>query len=329
MLFEKETLAEFNKLQSKYPKFNVQIFLNLLQITTRPLGYPPYKLAINNGYYLNLFHREIDNAVSTQNSRKLHLLMQSLYQTMICFSYIQSTIPINEIDEELLALLFRAIDQRMNTTEEERCAEKCLLTMLVQLPQETLELIARNHQQLVYVNIHPLLQEQISRHGVKQTTRLAENLHMSTPLTETVSSLEDHVNVLQNANKSLEELPSFMNGFTKRGCQLIIGSYLFNIVAEPSHESWINNCPFLKASMTLAIQENGKKELSQYITLRQRENDFFSFFRKYPKAVKLSSADKFFKALDNKSVIYTSEERSALQEDRGSRLTSIYLRYAR
>jgi hypothetical protein len=329
MLFEKETLAEFNKLQNNYPRFNVHIFLNLLQITTRPLGYPPYKLGVNNEHYLNVFQREIDDAVSTQNSRKLHRLMQSLYQTMICFSYIQSTIPINEIDEELLALLFRAIDKRMNTTEEERCAEKCFLTMLVQQPQETLELIARNQQQLVYVNTQQLLQEQISRYGVKQTTRLAENLQISTPLTETVSSLEDHVNVLHNVNKALEELSSLMNGFTKRGCQLIISSFLFSSVTNPSHESWINNCPFLKAAMTLAIQEKGKKELSQYIALRQGENDFFSFLRKYPKAVKLSSADKFFKALDNKSVIYTPEERSALQEDRGSRLTSIYSRYAR
>ena len=94
MLYDKDCLAALdNKLKNQYPNFNIQVFLHLFQSTTRPLGYPPFREGPNKDHYLNLIIDKISSAKTAKNAQQLHCLMSSLYQIMICFCYLQTTIP--------------------------------------------------------------------------------------------------------------------------------------------------------------------------------------------------------------------------------------------
>lgn len=67
---------------------------------------------------------------------------------MICFFYVHDTLGLHNVDKELEALLGKTIEERMDTTDEERCAEKSLLAMFLHRPQQLFILMARYHEQL-------------------------------------------------------------------------------------------------------------------------------------------------------------------------------------
>ena len=93
-------------------------------------------------------------------------------------------------------------------------------------------------------------------------------------------------------------------------------------------QPWISENSFLNSATVQALQERGKSETSGYISARSNEHVLLSLFGKYSKATKLSSADKFLQLLNNKKdIIFSTEEREALQDDTDSRLTDIYSRY--
>ncbi|RUR06386.1 hypothetical protein [Legionella sp. km772] len=328
MLYDKEILAALDKqVSDKYPHFNIQIFLHLLQSTTRPLGYPPFREGPKSDYYLNLIKENISSAKRLKNGERLHCLMSSLYQVMICFCYLQHSLTPNAgLSAELLALLKTAIEQRIDTTDEERCAEKSLLQMLLERPTETIQLIAEYHQQLFFVDIAKLLKTSINACGTKQLKLL-----LSSELTSAIELVEPTSQVLEvvkSADKGLKQFNDMglIGAKTKR--QLIIGFYLLDNIENAANQSWINDNAFLKTSRNLALQERGKNEAAKYIAAREGELALFSIFGRYSKATKLRSADKYFKALNNeKNIVFSQDEREALQDDQGSRLTDIYTRY--
>ncbi len=329
MLFDKDVLAALDKkLQDKYPDFNIHIFLLMLQNTTRPLGYPPHHDGPNNDYYLELLSQRITDAQSTKNAHQLQSLMNSLYQIMICFSYFQNALYKNGFDEELLSLLFSAIDTRIATTAEERCAEKCCLLLLLKRPQELIKLIASYSTELSFVNMQQLVQNQISNYGTRHLKKAISELPDKTPVADTIDELSNMLDILKSSNEGLKQLAPFANVSAKRKCQIIIGTYLLDNIENTMMQPWVSTCLFLKSATVLALQEKGKNETQGYIATRNKELKLFSLFGKYSKETKLSSADKFLQLLNNeRDIVFSSEEHEALQEDTDSRLTEIYLRY--
>lgn len=327
MLFNKDILAQLDqKLKIVAPHFNIQIILQMLQNTTRPLGYPSYPEGVNNEFYFDLLNQKITAARTTNNSRQFQLLMTSLYQMMICFCYLQHTLGINKIDDELLSLLFSSINERFETTDEERCAEKSLLASLVQKIPQLLEIIAEHHEYLTFVNMPQRVQEQLTCCGNKRLKQLVSTIADTAALGVTVHDVSEVLNLFTEVDEALNYVAPYTDSFSKKRCQIIIGLYLLNQDNQDCESSI--NTPFLKTARRAALQEKGKEEVTSYISLRKKENDYFGSFRTYSKEIKLNSAHKFFKVLNNeRAVIFSPRERDALQHDTDSRLTDLYLRY--
>lgn len=329
MLFDKDILnAINNKLQTNYPDFNIQVLLYMLQCTTRPLGYPPHKDGVNECYYLNSVNEKINQAKKSRNGPQHHMLMRSIYHIMVCFSYIHNTLYAHGVDSELNSLIFQAIDARADSTNEERCAEKSLLAMILQQPQEVLKLISNHQVHMPLVNMHQLLQNQMTFYANKRLKKLVNNIPDNTPCDETQRRISDLFQILKCAEDALMHSELLSKRLGKKTCLITIGSYLLNNVNNPEQQDWITGCPFLSSAIVFASQEKGKSEVASYIAARRDENNVFSFFRTYPKEIKLSSAEKFCRVLNNEpGVVFSEGERDALQSDTGSRLTNIYLQY--
>ena len=174
MLFDKDALAAlYKKLKNNYPDFNIHVFLNLLQNTTRPLGYPPHREGVNSKYYLNLIKEGVAQAQSTKNPHQFESLRCSLYQLMICFCYFQQSLCLNQaFNKDLLPELEAAIEKRSYTTDEERCAEKSLLHMLFEHSREVLQLIAKYNHQLPFVKVPQTLKDLIKASSVRRLNEI-------------------------------------------------------------------------------------------------------------------------------------------------------------
>jgi hypothetical protein len=324
MLFNKELLAALDEqIQKKHSNFNIQVFLLLLQSTTRPMGYPPYSKGVNSQYYLELIKQVALSAKMTSNGHRFQSLMSSLYHIMVCFCYCQKTLFACGVDDQMLALIFAAIDERLDTTDEECCAEKSLFAMLIKEPQEILKLFSTYHEQLYCVQFVITLQEQLTSYGNRKLKKLAANLDETTKLVDTANEIIPFLAVLKTTYSALETLSIEVS---KRRCKVTIGTYLLEQNDAPLFQPWVAESSFLSEAINMAVQEKTKKMLSDYIAARKGEADLFSLFSKYPKAVKLSAADKFLKAVSNeKGVVFSSIESDAIQKDKESRLTEIYI----
>ncbi len=300
MLDDKGILAALDKKLENHPKdFNIQIFLCLLQNTTRPLGYPDYHYGPNKNYYLDLIKKNIDNAHELKNGSALSSLKRSLSLVMICFAYFHDNFYIkNELDLDLIDLLYVAIDKRIETTDEERCAEMSLLLMLLERPSEVIQLIGAHHKQLISVDISKLNCD---------TQQLKQKINVDGGIAQKLGS--------------------------KKFCQTTIGLYLLDHVDNVFDQDWIKNNPFLSEATVLGLKEQGKKEATNYINNYNPSQNtsflcIFSFFSKqHPTRVLLSAADKLLQSLNNKKTTFTQEEQEALQDDTDHDLTSIYNRY--
>lgn len=305
MLLEKDILIKLSdKLKNKSPHFNIHIFLQLMQITTRPLQpYPAYEQGINAEYYTDLLVSKISKATASKNGQLVYKLMQSVYQIMVCFCYIQHSLSINLLNEELLSLLFSAIDKRVGTTDEERCAEKSLLKMLVRQPQTILSLIGNYAHQLIFINTQHFLEKQIICCGNKLLKDLFTDLSEETPWGDTRDNLSFLLDTINQTNTAANVLPSFMSAPAKSTCQLIIGHYLLDTSDKTMTKSLCDECTFSKNAVVMALKERSKiqsqKELSTSIASRQNEGGLFDFFSQHPKAVKLDAAKKYSSQLNN------------------------------
>ncbi|MFJ1268646.1 hypothetical protein ACD661_08785 [Legionella lytica] len=159
MLLDSLILTAIDKKLGTQPtEFNIQIFLQILQITTRPLGYPIYKDGINEQFYLLKLTSRLNQAKSLNyNYRAAGSLLDSLAQLRFCVCYFQSTLDEQKIDMELVSLLEAAIDNRLYTSAEEQCAEKSLFRMLINCSQEIMKLCSEYERKLQF----PDLQQQI------------------------------------------------------------------------------------------------------------------------------------------------------------------------
>lgn len=327
-----------------YPKFNIHVFLNLLQKTTRPLGYPPLKKAPTADYYLESIEDQINSAAKIRNINQLKSLMQSLYQVMVCFCYLQDTLDLELFnDAELLKLFFSAIDNRAYTTGEEQGAEKCLLLMLLKRTDLTLQLIAKYANKLCAVDMSEGIVSLTTCFVTKRKGELAGQL-------SPVSKHEPYLEIAAleaSARNALKYISEFK---TKKECQLVIGFYLLKI-KDPMKLSGIESLCFLNEAMKIAqekerdaasirivvdeetegalrIKERIKREIGAYIALRKKETNWCIFFNTYSKNDKIRAAEKFLAILNGEEVSFSPIEEEALTSDYGSRLTTIYMHYA-
>lgn len=198
------------KLGTQHIEFNIQIFLQILQITTRPLGYPIYKDGINEQFYLLKLTSGLNQAKSLNyNYRAAGSLLNSLAQLRFCVCYFQLTLDEQKIDTELVSLLEAAIDNRLYTSAEEQCAEKSLFRMLINCSQEILKLCSEYERKLQF----PDLQQQIAAR-IKFIQEIHEKEapeNAQTPFT---------INIFAGAMEAMQE-HSLFNGLKKNHLELL------------------------------------------------------------------------------------------------------------
>lgn len=326
MLYDKDALVAIaGLLKNKKPNFNIQVFLHLLQSSTRPLGYPPIREGYDTDYYLDLIQKNITKSKTEKNAELFRSSICSLYQIMICFCYMHQTLcSQGKLSAELFASLHAAIEKRAYTTDEERCAEKSLLHMLLDHPTVIIKLIAEYQHQMFFENIPQILTDNINTCG----TRQLKNIINSTPALELTKPVSQVLEVIESAYQGLKQFANLSLVGIKANRQKIIGAYLLDHIEDPSNQAWIMDDLFLKSAICLVLQERGRQETMNYINARKEEHALFGIFGKYSKATKLNSADKYYKLLDNeKNIVFSENEREALQNDKDSRLTDIYSRY--
>ena len=315
MLFNPEVLAALDKQPALPASFNIHIFLQLLQNIARSLGYLPHHQEINKDACLGWIKQKINEATIARSCGTLQGLLESIQQIIVCFCYLQTTLSIEKInkEEDILFLLLQAIDRRMDTTDEERYSEKCLLLMLLQ-PQQLVCLIKDYGDTLRFIDIKQQLQ--------KPMTVCAEKyLQQATNL-----ALFEKLEVLTRIASTWQQLNTITD-FNKNKCQLIIGLYLLKH-SDLIEAQMVQSSSFLHRAMELAREERerGKQETTKYQCRRAQESSF-TFFG-YSKKVKLSAATKFFQVLDGQAnVVFSPKEAEALTNDHGSRLTDIYHRH--
>lgn len=157
MLFDKNILNMINeKLNAQYPKFNTNIFLLMLEITSRYIGFPPTTSLTN--YYENFVKGTIKE---TNNPYEQGRCLKGVYLIMVCFGYLHDTLDTRVIDDQFENLLNKAIESRFATTEEEIDAEKHLLLMLIKNPIEVLKLISEHSESLERENMSELIGKRI------------------------------------------------------------------------------------------------------------------------------------------------------------------------
>lgn len=324
MLYNKEILNTIDeRLKKKCPNFNIHVLLHLLQSATRPLGYPPVDQPLDSKYYLNLMNKKIH--ASQKNGQQFYCAMNSLYQIMVCFCYLQYTLGTKNIDTSLLNSLYDAINERADTTDEERGAEKSFLSMLIRCPAEILPLIGTHFKQLGTMNLLAIIDEKMNYCGRKQLNTVVNSLTATQPTINIVAPTTMVLSVIKSANQGIHTLRPIT---AKNECQMIIGLYLLKEIPYLTTNSWINESPFLKASYQSALQERARNETKNYISIRSSEFQLFSLFAKHSKTTKLSAANKFLQLLTNrKDVSFSPAEHEALCDDKDSRLTRLYLRY--
>lgn len=328
MLYDKDILQDLDELlKGRKTSFNIQFFLHLLQSTSRPIGYPNFNAGPNKNYYLNTLEANITKANQLKNGQLLLSAKHSIYQIMICFCYLQQTLGLHDgLSAELVEGLNKAIEQRATTTDEERCAEKSLLKMLLECPKELILLIANYGPDLAYVNQTQILKDNINACGMRHLQQIVNS--KGRPAIELIAPTTQVLEVIQSAEQGIKQFCSLELTSSKAKCQTVLGTYLLNRKDKFLSQEEIQAAPFLMSGLMAATKERGKKETRDYIDLRQSEHALFSLFGKHSKATKLSSADKYFKVLNNeKNVVFSKNELDALKSDKDSRLSDIYSRY--
>lgn len=147
MLLDQNMLDEFDKrLKQRYPNFNINIFLLMIEVTARYTGFPSKKLP--KKYYLDFVVKAMGDESVIKNANERARCLGSMYLVMVCFCYLQETLGLEAIDESLEVLLNEAIGSRLATTEEEVADEKYLLFLLIKDPREILQLIVTHFESL-------------------------------------------------------------------------------------------------------------------------------------------------------------------------------------
>ena len=166
MLLDQELLDAIEmKLNKKRSLFNIQVLLQALQLVTRPLNYPPnYKDEINDDFYLRRIKQKLDEAKKLSNKQPTHAyLFKDVLPQLVFGCYCIDLIRF-ELKEDLglLGMLEQVVDKRLYTSAEEQCAEKTLLRMLINMPQETKQLCSVYQDTLNYSSIQQDIMQRIS-----------------------------------------------------------------------------------------------------------------------------------------------------------------------
>lgn len=160
MLFDKNLLSRLNeKLNAQYPEFNVNIFLLMLEVTSRYIGFPSANPLEN--YYENFIKKTLDANKKTKNPFEDIRCLKGVYLIMVCFGYLHDTLDFQAMDDQFVALLTKAIESRFATTEEEIDAEQHLLLLLVKNPIEVLKLISIHSESLERENMSELISKRL------------------------------------------------------------------------------------------------------------------------------------------------------------------------
>ena len=208
------------KLSTQHTEFNIQIFLQILQITTRPLGYPIYKEGINEQYYLLKLTSNLNQAKSLNyNYKAAGTMLNSLAQLRFCVCYFQSTLDEQKIDAELISLFEAAIDNRLYTSAEEQCAEKSLLRTLINCPEGILQLCSEYERKLQSPNMQQQIQTRINFLKGIHEKEAPENAQ--DPVT--ITTFECAMQAAQH-HSLFNEL--------KKNHQMLLGKYLLKHAAE-------------------------------------------------------------------------------------------------
>lgn len=321
MLLDSSLLTKIENCSSQvYPKFNIQIFLYILTSTTRPMGYPPLHADIEDDYYIQALSQRVLQSKNTQNANAYEASMRSVYQIMFGFCYFIEVFNYKTPPTEIISLLFQAIEKRENTTDEEIKAESHLLQLFLSQPTSLLNFFSKHQHSYRSFQIPSLLDEQIKDDSQKLVNRLNLNVNFS----EWNEQLSETLKIFKQAERGL----MFLRHYEQRPkikCLTVLGCFVLSQTQNFLQAPEIRDSQLIEKSCYLAQKEIGRLKLKRYMRVRSAETDDFAFFNPYPKKVKLSAARKFYKSLDNdSSVIFTKKELDALQQDKGSRLNSIY-----
>lgn len=235
------------KLGTQHAGFNIQIFLQILQITTRPLGYPIYKEGINEQFYLLKLTSSLNQAKSLNyNYKAAGTILNSLAQLRFCVCYFQSTLDEQKIDAELISLLEAAIDNRLYTSAEEQCAEKSLFRMLINCSEGILQLCTEYERKLQF----PDLQQQIATRikFLKDIHEKEAPENAQAPFT--IKTFEEAIQAAQH-NSLFHDL--------KRNHQALLGKYLLKhaqCIDNAASSTELNNRPNLQCMVESAKSES-------------------------------------------------------------------------
>lgn len=312
--------------------FDINIFLHTLQSTTRPMGYPDYRQAINPSFYISHLRAQIQNAKACRNGHQYQALMHVLSLCLGSFCYIHEALNLLKIEESLLLVLNQAIEQRDDTTDEERCAEKSLLACFIHKPVELFSLFAEYWHQLPAVNIQQLYVTQITELMNKKFKRYVAAIPDTLSIAEIKDLSSEQFVFLGQPMQALSSLKPYSINNKKHGL-VVIGQYLNQLSTDqrPRDNEQIEQ--FVKRALVSyeksCRKNEAKSKLMTYIQQRNSESNGLAFFRSYPKNIKLEAAQKLLLSLESElQPQFDVAEQGAYLDDAGSRLHTIYCDYA-
>lgn len=329
MLLKKDVLLALqDAISKKQHTFNINIFLFLLRSTARPLGYPPYNDGVDDLYYLKLLTNKISAAQRNKDSNQMYGLMCSLYQVLACFCYLQESLALKGIDEKLKALLYQAIHQREETTQEEQCAEKSLLAMMFNQSNDLLRLISSHSQRIHYFNIIKLLEEQIVDFSKQHWHRLINGFKGKVSLIEMNQVLSPRMQVLKEIEKDLLKLNAFAHK-PKHHCQVTLGYFLLESDIAHPEAAWLQDSRWAQHCMACANKEIAISKVFHFICNKKLERTRFFAFNGLSRET-LGVVEKLYQALvDQKKVSLNQKELELLNTVNSMDLNSIYERYVK